>query len=39
MPAASAKCQKLVFEILQNKVEDFGLGFSYCHQKQPGGVL
>ena len=39
MPAASAKSQKLFFEILQNKVEDSGLTFSYCQQKQPPEVL
>ena len=39
MPAASAKSQKLFFEILQNKVEDFGPTFSYCQQKQPPEVF
>ena len=39
MPAASAKSQKLFFEILQNKVEDSGLTFSYCQQKQPPEVF
>ena len=38
-PAASAKSQKLFFQILQNKVKDFGLSFSYCQQKQPPEVF